>query len=118
MRIRRTSKGRPACSIPTLLPTMNAPTTAWINGDIGALYWGIVIQVSLASRGSSQATGKSGGVGMGRPGVGVCVVEVGISGSFCVSYCSQHTAQPRNSTSVTYLFCLPIWVAYLLRQRA
>src|SRR6266508_363313 len=119
MRTTRTRKGRPARSKPGSLPTKKAATTAWINGGMGALYLLFCIQVSLASRGSSQATGKSGGVGMGWPGAGACVVAVYISCSFCVRVnCLKHTITTTQHTSVTYLFCLPIGLAYLLRQRA
>src|SRR5512143_2346721 len=58
--------GKPARSKLGRAPSKKACTKEKVNGGVGEL-GGNRSQVNLASRGSFQTTGKSGGVGMGWP---------------------------------------------------
>src|SRR5512134_1124622 len=97
MRVMRTPRGMPACSKAAILPRIKADITALTNSGMGFPYLSLNIQVSLASRGSSQTIGKSGGVGMGWPAVGACVLELDILSSFTLNCYKQYISQTPNT---------------------
>src|SRR6266487_6285238 len=86
-----------------------------LSGATGSVAWLSSCQVSLASAGFSQETGKSAGAGMGWPGAAACISVLDMETSSNLNCWSQYTVQARAQASVTHLIASPNWLTYFER---